>query len=68
MPTPEVEFWNTDKVMNHMWSRMFVWSFNYTDDPLIFIIAIQSEKELWIAMSVKQFAATDEYDLRLLVI
>lgn len=51
-----------------MWSRMFVWSFNYTDDPLIFIIAIQSEKELWIAMSVKQFAATDEYDLRLLVI
>lgn len=51
-----------------MWSRMFIWYFNYTDDSLIFIIAIQSEKELWIAMSVKQLAATDVYDLMLLVI
>lgn len=68
LPIPEIEFWNTDKVMNLMWSRMFIWCFSYTDDSLIFIIVTQSEKELWIAMTVKQLAATDEYDLRLPII
>lgn len=68
LPIPETEFWNTDKVMNLTWSGMFIWCFNYTDDSLIFIIAIESEKEFWIAMSVKQLAATDNYDLKLLVI
>lgn len=51
-----------------MWSRMFIWCFNHTDDSLIFIIAIQSEKELLTTMSVQHLAAMDEYDLRLLVI
>lgn len=64
---PEFGLWNTVEVGNLMWSRMFIWCFNYTDDSLIFIIAVQSEKELWTEMSVQHLAATSKYDLRLLV-
>lgn len=49
-------------------ARMFIWCFNYTDDSLLFIIAAQSERELYIAMSIQHLTANDEYDLRLLAI